>query len=368
MAKRRSASRPAPPSLPADQLAVWEFAGLMITYWCNARCAFCYVYSAPDRGGAMSAADAVQMWRGLDELAASAGKTMRIHLAGGEPFGDWVQLLSIVRAARDAGLTRLEKVETNAFWATSDGLTRARLEQLNALGIDLLLISADVFHQEFVPMERVVRCVEIARAVLGPSRVRVRWWDFYNQPVDVRKSDDDAKRRAYAVALARHRERLTGRASDRLAEFYERFPAEHFRDANCVREVLHGRHVHIDPYGNVFPGVCSGIIIGNALRTPIPQLWKELAERWREHPIIGRVVSGGSFELYQAAAALGFAPRPEGYSGKCQLCQDVRQFLLEHGGWEQWVGPPDAYANEKDKQEADRWKRRVDLTVEGAPR
>src|SRR5262245_4837662 len=83
-------------------LSVWEYAGLMITYWCNARCAFCYVYSAPDRGGEMSVDQAVKMWRGLDQIAASVGKTMRIHLAGGEPFYDWVRLIAIVRAARDA--------------------------------------------------------------------------------------------------------------------------------------------------------------------------------------------------------------------------------------------------------------------------
>ena len=70
------------------QLAVWEFAGLLLTYWCNARCAFCYVYSGPDRGAWMSVPDALKIWRSLDRLAAKHDKTMRIHLAGGEPFGD----------------------------------------------------------------------------------------------------------------------------------------------------------------------------------------------------------------------------------------------------------------------------------------
>src|SRR4030042_677813 len=95
----------------ARELAVWEFAGLMLTYWCSARCAFCYVHAGPERGGMMSLQTAVELWRGLDELAAAHGKTMRIHLTGGEPFRDWVHLVSIIRAARDAGLTPLDKVE-----------------------------------------------------------------------------------------------------------------------------------------------------------------------------------------------------------------------------------------------------------------
>lgn len=355
------------PSLPPDQLAVWEYAGLMITYWCNAKCAFCYVYSAPDRGGAMTVGQAVEMWRGLDQLAARSGKKMRIHLAGGEPFGDWVQLVSIVRAARDAGLTPLEKVETNAFWATSDGLTRSRLELLAALGMEKLIVSADIYHQEFVPIERVRRCVEIAKEVLGGDRVRVRWWDFYHEPVDLRRTDAEAKRAAYRKALERHKDRLTGRAADRLAEFFPRHAPEEFRDRNCVQDVLHGRHVHIDPYGHVFPGVCSGIILGNANQSSIPEIWDRLAESWREHPIVGAVVAGGSYRLYEKARELGYEPLADGYAGKCHLCQHVRQFFLERGGWDEWIGPPEVYANEADRREATAWNaaKAIPLTING---
>ncbi|MEP0848482.1 MAG: radical SAM protein [Phycisphaerae bacterium] len=350
-----------------DQLAVWEYAGLLVTYWCNARCAFCYVYSSPDRGGELRPADALRVWRGLDELAASHGLRMRIHLAGGEPLGDWPRLLSIVRQARDARLTPLEKVETNAFWAVRDGLTRARLEQLDALGMEKLVVSADVYHQEFVPFERVERCVRIAREVLGRGRVKVRWWDFFRQPTVVRRSDGAARREAYAQALARHADRLTGRAADMLPDFFERHAPEHFADQRCVREVLHSRHVHVDPYGNVFPGVCSGIILGNALATDVPALWRELAERWNDHPVVAAVVHGGSFELYERARALGYLPLPDGYTNKCHLCQHVRQYLFERGGWERFVGPAECYANARDKREAAEWTKRVRLTRPPAP-
>lgn len=371
---RKHASCPSAPGAPSaerytppDQLAVWEYAGLLVTYWCNARCAFCYVYSSPDRGGELRPADALRVWRGLDELAAAHGLKMRIHLAGGEPLGDWPRLLSIVRQARDAGLTPLEKVETNAFWAVSDGLTRARLEQLGALGMEKLVVSADVYHQEFVPFERVERCVRIAREVLGRGRVKVRWWDFFHQPTVVRHTDETARRDAYARVLTRHADRLTGRAADILPAFYQRHAPEHFAGQRCVREVLHSRHVHVDPYGNVFPGVCSGIILGNALADDVPALWRELAKRWGEHPVVAAVVHGGSFELYERARALGYRPLPEGYASKCHLCQHVRQFLFERGGWERWVGPAECYANARDKREAAAWAKYVPLPRPPAP-
>jgi hypothetical protein len=328
----------------AYRLAVWEFAGLLLTYWCNARCAFCYVYSAPDRGGSMDPADAVTIWRSLDQLAARHGKTMRIHLSGGEPFGDWPRLLSTIRAARDAGLTPLEKVETNAYWATTDGTVRARLEQLDALGMRALVVSTDVYHQEFVPFERVQRCVEVGRQVLGRGRVRVRWWDFLKSPTDTHDLTPGEKRRVFTAALQRHKDRLTGRAADCLAGLLPGHPAESFRDLNCLREVLQSRHVHVDPYGNVFPGVCNGIILGNALRQPPERLWKHLSTNWREHPIVSAVASGGSYALAQQAKQFGYRELDRGYANKCHLCHHVRQYLHRRGVWPEHIGPAECYA------------------------
>lgn len=337
------------------RLALWKYAGLMLTYWCNARCAFCYVYSGPDRGGEMSTDDALGFWRGLDRLARRDGLTMRIHLAGGEPMGDWPRLVSVIRAARDAGLTPLERIETNAFWATDDNLTRARLELLDALGMHMLLVSADVYHQEFVPIERVRRCVRIARIVLGPGRVRVRWWDFHNDAPDApapNRRDPLARQRAYAEALARHAERLTGRAADRLADLYPLHPPEHFAGQSCEREILSSEHVHVDGYGNIFAGVCAGIILGNATASGIEAVWDDLAANWRTHPVVGAVVAGGSYELMQRAREFGYAPRPEGYANKCHLCTHVRQYLFDHAVWRKAVGPGECYANERDRREA----------------
>src|SRR5512147_1593336 len=93
-------------------LAPWEFAGLLLTYACNARCAFCYVAAGPHRRDALDLTMALALWRGLDQLAAAHGKSMRVHLTGGEPFLDWVRLAALVRAARDAGLSPVEKIET----------------------------------------------------------------------------------------------------------------------------------------------------------------------------------------------------------------------------------------------------------------
>jgi hypothetical protein len=329
------------------QLAAWEFAGLYLTYWCNSRCAFCYVRGGPDRGAEMGVATAVRLWCELEEHARQHGAQMRVHLAGGEPFGDWTRLVALLRAARDGGLAPVEKIETNAGWATDDGLTRARLELLSALGMERLVVSCDVFHQEFVPLECVQRCVRMAREVLGRGRLIVRWWDFFQQPLDTRTLSPAEREAAFRVALQQHPDRLTGRAAERLAPLLPGQPAEAFRGQNCAADLLGSRHVHVDALGNIFPGTCSGIILGQAgplAGCSIGDVWQRLASDWRARPVLAALVAGGSFDLLAVARKLGYGERPAGYASKCHLCAHIRQFLFAHGVWPECIGPAACYA------------------------
>lgn len=352
--------------MPANrtQLAPWEYVGLMLTYWCNARCSFCYVYSSPHRGGEMSIPDAVRLWESLDEHARDQRVHTKIHLAGGEPFGDWPRLLGTIRAARDAGLSMLEKVETNCYWATTDAIATTRLEQLDALGIEKLLVSCDVYHQEFIPIERVRRVVEAARRVFGRGRVTVRWWDYFNNPVDPRKVSKPERRRLFHLALKHHPERLVGRAADQLADLFPRYPAEHFAHDACPGPILRSKHVHVDGYGNVFPGVCAGIKLGNAFETPPHQLWHTVNRTWTTNPALAALVRGGSHALYQIARTHGYAARRDGYANKCHLCHDVRQFFFERGLFPDTFGPAECYADAQEKRDAARVRA---LPVVGAP-
>jgi hypothetical protein len=337
--------QPAPAAATPPALAVWEFAGLMLTYRCTARCAHCYVGAGPDRSGDLSIPAALELWRGLDALAAAHGKSMRIHLTGGEPFDDWERLAGLVRAAQAAHLSPLEKVETNASWATEDALVRTRLELLAALGVQKLVVSADIFHQVWVPLERVQRCVAGARRIFGPGRVNVRWWDFFQSPVDPRALAPAARRDAFRASLLRHPERLTGRAAQQLALLLPGQPADAFAAENCVAALLDSRHVHVDPYGHVFPGTCAGIILGRAgPGTPgIPALWDALAAHWSAHPVLAALVTGGPRALLVSAVALGYRPLAAGYASPCHLCAHVRGFLRRHEPWSRWLGPDECY-------------------------
>lgn len=318
----------------------------MLSYWCNARCPFCYVSCGPGAKGWVEPAEAVRWWQELDALARSQGKTLKVHLSGGEPFGNWPVLREVAVLAHEKGLTAggaFQKVETNGYWATDAAIVRERVEELDQLGMQKLSVSADPFHQQFVSPECVRTCVETARQVLGPQRVQVRWLDWYENMQDLRNVPPDRRDEVFRQALGRHRERLAGRAARGVAPLLEARPAEAFASELCDQPMLGAKHIHIDPYGNVFPGTCAGILLGNARQRPLRDIWEDVTQRYCRNPVLSALIEGGPHVLVQYAMMLGFQPRAAGYAGKCHLCTHVREFLFESNVFESRLGPAECY-------------------------
>ncbi len=312
-------------------------AGLLLTYWCNARCEHCYELSGPQRGGWMSVEAARGHWAALKRLGAEAAG---LHVGGGEPFGDFERLAAVVRAAREAGLEGVGYVETNGFWATDDGLVRERLAELREAGMRQISISCDVFHQAFVDPAGPQRLWRVAREVLGEAGVRARRWRFLQSPRDLRKATAEEREAAYREAMAAHPERMTGRAAGRLARLLPRWPGEKFREERCGDGLEEAGHVHVDPAGWVFPGTCAGILLGRAdERTGLDEVLARPAGEVR------RVLAArGPWGLREELGSpLGFKDEPDGYADKCHLCTSVRTFLFRTGKFAAELGPREVY-------------------------
>ena len=322
---------------------VWTSAGLMLTYWCPSRCACCYVFSGPEAGSPeteMSVDLALQCWQALCRLGGERGK---IHLTGGEPFGDFERLEQILQAACEQGLTGLEKIETNAYWCDQQSLIRKRLKRLRELGLQKLQVSTDVYHQEYVPIDWVCFAISIGQEILGSQGVQVRWRDFVANPVLVGEMDESQRAEAFRQALSQRPERILGRAAENLANLFPLRSYEHFADKNCVRNLLGARHVHVDGAGNVFSGTCVGLIVGNILTGEnggLDELWRQFD--YRQHPIISVLVEKGPVGLLKIARELGYRPRV-GYASKCHLCYDLRRYLHKKGKYSAYLGPAVCY-------------------------
>lgn len=316
----------------------WSAAGLMLTYWCNAKCGSCYVCCGPHLNQWVSVDDALRWW---EQLQNASPHGCRIHLTGGEPFGNWSLLLTLCERAAAKGLGPLEKVETNGFWASDDEIVYQRLGQLDQLGMGKLGVSADPYHQQFIPLERVRRLVEVGREVLGPDRVQVRWQEWLDNGQDtdsLSQSQWEQLQRDYYLGRQKGRDRLNGRAVGLLAGILPRKKLADFTDNPCRQTLLRSKHVHVGPDGWVMPGTCAGIVLGRVTDNDIADIWKSLEDGWADRPILAALVERGPVGLLQAAFDKGFKAE-DGYVTKCHLCWEIRRFLAATGDYSQTLGP-----------------------------
>ena len=93
--------------------------------------------------------------------------------------------------------------------------------------------------------------------------------------------------------------------------------------------------IHLDPYGNM--QTCCGVIVGNADRTPLPELMA--AGFGAGNPIVSALQEEGPVGLLRMAEARGY--RRERYVQKCHLCWQVRKFLRPH--YPHLLGPDEIY-------------------------
>lgn len=290
---------------------------------------------------------AVDLWRGLERMSPHG---CRVHLTGGEPFLDWPRVIEIIRAAAGEGLYA-DSVETNGFWALDEEIICDRLGALDDAGVRCLAISADPFHQAFVPISRVRFLAARAKEKLGPQRVRVRWQDWLDTGRDVMAMDEPARKTLLAEWIASGRDRINGRAAEALAHRLSLQPAEAFRGQHCREGLLRGRHVHVGPDGEVLPGVCAGLVLGY-VRQPceesIQKLWHDLREDYEGRPILGRLVTAGPTALLELARQrdLDLPDIEKGFASKCHLCWIVRKRLAATGDFAEELGPPQMYQNE----------------------
>jgi hypothetical protein len=186
--------------------------------------------------------------------------------------------------------------------------------------------------------------------MFGPDRVLVRWeeylmedcagWQRQAKLADGSPAAQQERDRLYVQTYHDYPFRFCGRAAGHLADLLASEPVEAFADNNCLAGFLGAKGVHIDPYGNVFSGTCSGIVLGNINEMPLDEIWRQF------HParnaFIQTLCEKGPYGFLEQARSLGYKELPA-YAGKCHLCTHIRQFLFEKGLMQPTVGPVECY-------------------------
>ena len=322
----------------------------MLSYKCSASCRHCmYACSAKWESDWIKKDDLVY---GLPKLSArikpspSGGQSVSLnygmHFTGGEPFLNFELLLGAVEIAERFQIPSTF-VETNCFWCVDDEATREKLRLLKEAGLKGILISVNPYYAEYVAFQRTERCVRISKEVFADN-VMVYQTEYYHLftrlGIKERIVLDDYLELTQGENLAKRVELfLMGRAALQLKEFYPKYSARSFFRVPCQPPILRPWHNHFDNYGNFMPGYCGGISLGS---------WYEIDTLVKEgidpegSPVLGFLIAGDFEGLIHFAEDLGYREVEEGYVSKCDLCLDIRKYLVAKGGFKE-LAPKEFY-------------------------
>lgn len=284
----------------------------------------------------MSENTADKIFKGLKSLSCHS-----VHIGGGEPFINFDGLLTVCgSAAKNA--VQIDYIETNASWAVDKIKTDAKLAALKSAGIDCLLISADPFHNEFIPFERVRLLAD--RCEKNNLSFFI-WQQKYIRSVS---EFDDSKTHFLEEYEKKFGENYLAEASRAYGMHYNgraillsdminpKKPAEYFLDGSPCH-ITFANHFHVDLNGYFIPPSCTGfqLYFDDILSDGI------FGGKYKNFLA---VKEGGLDALYHNAAEAGFTPDSDGYSCKCSLCFDIKEYLNKN--FDSFDIGPDGFFNE----------------------
>lgn len=294
---------------------------------CPLRCKHCSVFAGPRRPEIMTPA---LVQRIISDFASHTSDGL-VVLTGGEPFAlDDLLNVALKEIHNHQHLQSL--VITAAPWATSASAAQERLLALPP--ISLMTVSADAYHEEFVPLSNVAHAVTAAHALGRDVVVTIGVSGADDSYVDrVRDSISSSVWEGIEVDVTQVMP--TGRARAAGIGRFATTPAalpEGACDLLGTPVVVHNGNVvaccQIDATNDAQRSSRSEFVIGNAATDS----YADLRSRVERDVLFQALRVWGPAELVRLLAADGVSiPLKSHYDGICFLCRDL-------------LGNPDAVA------------------------
>jgi len=304
-----------------------RFRGIIfnLTYDCNLNCPHCFYYPQSARRGAFE----LRRLREIMESTADVAPVLEVHYTGGEPFLYFDRLVEAVALAKELGARRIT-CSTNCYWADDLDKARRMVSRLKDAGLFWFLISADAFHQDEVPLER-VRIAAQARAEFGLQgndelSVVAMISPEYEHPFNEKTRQIAEVIHSWGRSASLHPSMPYGRGHQLIPDDVCHMTQPTRR---CWEFQTWGfihpdgpRTVIIGPDENVM--VCYGVSLGNLRDTDLLDLLREFGEA--PNPIVRTLLERGAGGLAEQAEARGWKRAPA-YQNECHLCYHARSFL-----------------------------------------
>jgi len=249
-----------------------------------------------------------------------------IHIGGGEPLLKPDKILDVLGVAQRNNIG-IEYIETNSSWYKDETSAKAVLRELKNHGVRTLLISIDPYHNEYIPFWKVKALIRTC----SEAKMNVFPWlmEFWNE-VDAMDDHSSHSLDEYArlfgqdypvKLLNRYGLNLKGRAFMTYKPMMKRQAFDKILKESKPCKLLSGiYHFHVDLYGNFIPQSCPGLSI------PLKELVNGAdTDKYRIFNCLESAGIGSFVEL--AKKEYNYTPKAE-YAGKCDLCYDIRNYLV----------------------------------------
>jgi MoaA/NifB/PqqE/SkfB family radical SAM enzyme len=298
----------------------------LITYKCTSECKHCLYGSSPRKDSVLALEDV----RGYLDALLPDHPINNVYFFGGEPLLYFDLLKEMIEEVRKAEVPG-RGILTNCFWGKDGTTARRYMKELKEAGLNRVVFSCDMFHQEFVPINAVKGAIRAAKeAGIGWTKLNMKSQGDKEQDNEVNRKAmefmeeltgefdfDEVDLRPYNM-VGRSVEELEGTLplqelpTDRCGESEGTFKMDMRNPTGIV----------IDPEGWV--QVCSGVSIGNAKQVPIKDILEGFD--YKKHLILSRAIDDGARGLLDLAKVKGYKPE-KGYATLCHVCYSVRKYL-----------------------------------------
>jgi hypothetical protein len=298
--------------------------GLITNYFCSSKCGHCLYNCGPElKKNYIKPEKAEAIFEKLFSL-----RCRSVHIGGGEPLLRPAKLLEIAKLAKNCGIG-IEYIETNSSWYKDHESACSMISGFMDAGVHTLLTSISPFHNEYIPFAKVkgviTACSEVGMGVfpwIAEFAEDIAHFDT-SKTHSLREYDKYFGEGYSEELIRRYSLTMKGRPLD---TFRGKLPE------SDTQNVLEGAqegcgnlentsHFHIDLYGNYIPGLCTGLSIDSN------DLGGELSDE--EYPILNILYEKGINGLFEYACKnYNFKPR-EKYISKCDICCDIRSFLVK---------------------------------------
>lgn len=316
--------------------------GLITNYFCTSRCGHCAYFSSPSREKDYITAETAK-----NVLGHVKEKGCRsLHIGGGEPLLRPKPLMDVLDVFRETGMS-VDYIETNSSWFRTVEDAGPLLRELKSRGATTLLISISPFHNEYIPLRKITGLLTACRS----TGMNIFPWVESFLP-DLKKFDPDTVHSLeeyeelfgdnYVASIpGRYWISFRGRALKTYKKYMEDRSFETIvkHSPGGCGELFDVSHFHVDLYGNYVPGLCTGLSISSK------DLGGPLSDK--KYPFITRLMDEGIEGLASfATREYGYVLK-ETYVSKCDICYDIRKFLVIDKGIESGDLKPKGYYLEK---------------------